>query len=87
MIEFEMAVYKERLRLWKNNLPENTPLEDIISLEAIAKKFALIGASIVNIIQYACLKILASTENIIRHSFITEDIKKEYQKEGKTLNL
>ena len=56
MIEFEMPGYKEHLRLWKNNLPENIPLEDIISLEAIAKKFAITGASIVNIIQNLTFK-------------------------------
>lgn len=87
LIEFEMPAYKERLRLWKNNLPENVLLEDTVSLETIAKKFAITGASIVNIIQYACLKTLESTGNVIKHSFLMEGIKKEYQKEGKTLNL
>lgn len=87
MIEFEMPDYNERLRLWKNNLPENIGLESSISLEAIAKKYALSGASIVNIIQYACLRTLAGQDHIIKQAYLIEGIKKEYQKEGKTLNI
>ncbi len=86
IIEFEIPTHTERLRLWKNNLPKNIPLEEGVSLESLSKKYAITGSNIVNIVQYACLKTLASKENVIKESFIVEGIKKEYMKEGKTLN-
>ncbi len=87
MIEFETPTYKERLLLWQNNLPKHIALQNTISLETLSKKYPITGASIVNIVQYACLKTIAGKYNEIQHSFILEGIKKEYLKEGKTINL
>jgi len=86
IIEFEVPSSRERLRLWENNLPEGTQLEDGVSLEDLSKKFAITGANIVNIIQYACLKTIAEGSTTIKQKSIVEGVKKEYMKEGKTLN-
>ena len=86
IIEFEVPSHTERLRLWKNNLPKNIPLEESLSLESLSRKYTITGSNIVNIIQYACLKTLSSKEQYIKESFIVEGIKKEYLKEGKTLS-
>ncbi|WP_299211837.1 ATP-binding protein [uncultured Dokdonia sp.] len=87
IIEFETPTHKERLQLWGNNLPNNITLEEAVSLESIARKFAITGSNIVNIIQYACLKTIAKGTTIITYDIILEGIKKEYIKEGKTLNV
>ena len=87
IIEFEAPTYKERLQLWKNNLPTHVTLEKELSLEVLAKKFALTGANIVNIIQYACLKTIAAGSTTISRKHLQEGIKKEYLKEGKTVSL
>ena len=87
IIEFEAPTYKERLKLWKNNLPTHVTLEEELSLEVLAKKFALTGANIVNIIQYACLKTIAAGSTTISRKHLQEGIKKEYLKEGKTVSL
>ena len=87
MIEFELPTYKERFALWQSNLPKNIPLQQAMSLQELSKKYPLTGANIVNIVQYACLKTIAAKHNNIQQSYILEGIKKEYQKEGKTLNL
>lgn len=87
MIEFETPTYKERLTLWQNNLPKHIALQQTISLEALAKKYPVTGANIVNIVQYACLKTIAGKFSAIQESYLLEGIKKEYLKEGKTLNL
>lgn len=87
MIEFELPTYKERLALWENNMPKQIALEKSLSLEELAKKYEVTGANIVNIIQYACLKTIAKNHDSIQQSYILEAIKKEYQKEGKSLNL
>ena len=87
IIEFEAPTYKERLKLWENNLPTHVSLEKELSLEVLAKKFALTGANIVNIIQYACLKTIAAGSTTISRKHLQEGIKKEYLKEGKTVSL
>lgn len=87
MIEFELPSAEERLTLWKNNLPKAIPLDDSVSLESIAKKYDMTGANIVNIIQYACLETIAANHKYIPQESLMEGIKKEYQKEGKSLNI
>jgi AAA+ superfamily predicted ATPase len=87
IIEFETPTHKERLELWKNNLPDNITLEESISLESISRKFAITGSNIVNIIQYSCLKTISKATTIITYDTILEGIKREYIKEGKTLNV
>lgn len=85
IIEFEAPSFDERLRLWNNNLPEGIPLHNAVNLTDIAKRYAITGANIVNIIQYACLRALDSGQNEIQLDHINSGIKKEYQKEGKML--
>lgn len=86
MIAFDTPTFKERIKLWENNLPKIIPLESAVSLKELSKTHAITGANIVNVIQYACLKTIAGKHQVIREQFILEGIKKEYQKEGKTLN-
>ncbi len=85
IIEFQIPTHAERLRLWQNNLPKEIPLEETLSLESLSRKYSITGSNIVNIVQYACLKTLASGTHVIKESYLVEGIKKEYAKEGKTL--
>ncbi|WOD42849.1 ATP-binding protein [Hwangdonia lutea] len=87
MIEFELPTSMERLALWKNNLPRKITVEKSIDLDELAKKYEITGANIVNVIQYACLKTISENNKSILKSHLLEGIKKEYQKEGKSLQL
>lgn len=87
MIEFELPTSLERLALWKNNLPRTITVEKTMDLEELSKKYEITGANIVNVIQYACLKTISEKNTSILKSYILEGIKKEYQKEGKSLHL
>ena len=87
MIEFELPSSEERLALWKNNLPKSIPLENSVSLEAFSKKYDITGANIVNVIQYACLETIAGNHKHIPQACLMEGLKREYQKEGKSLNI
>ncbi|GAA0727968.1 hypothetical protein GCM10009430_36650 [Aquimarina litoralis] len=87
IIEFENPSYKERLELWKNNLPNKVPLANEVSLEDVSKKYALTGANIMNVIQYVCLKTAASQHAEILLETILEGVKKEYLKEGKMITI
>jgi len=87
IIEFEAPGYEERILLWKNNLPKNILLEASITIEELAKKYSITGANIVNVIQYACLKTIANHTEVIQRQYLLEGIKREYSKEGKTINI
>ncbi|PKV49130.1 ATPase family protein associated with various cellular activities (AAA) [Aquimarina sp. MAR_2010_214] len=87
IIEFENPSYKERLLLWKKNLPNKIPIHKNISLEEISKKYALTGANIINVVQYTCLKTLAEKDTSIQLETLLEGIKKEYLKEGKMITI
>ncbi len=87
IIEFEAPSYDERLQLWKKNLPENVALQDSITVEELAKKYNITGANIVNVIQYACLKTIGYKKETIQRQYVLEGIKREYAKEGKTINI
>lgn len=87
IIEFEAPGYEERILLWKKNLPKNIELESSITTEELAKKYSITGANIVNVIQYACLKTIANHKEKIQRQYLLEGIKREYSKEGKTINI
>ncbi|MEW4922930.1 ATP-binding protein [Algibacter sp. 2305UL17-15] len=87
MIEFELPTSPERLALWKNNLPRTIRVEKSMDLDELAKKYEITGANIVNVIQYACLRTISEKSKCILEVHILEGIKKEYQKEGKSLYL
>ncbi|SEM23045.1 ATPase family associated with various cellular activities (AAA) [Aquimarina amphilecti] len=87
IIEFENPSYKERLSLWKKNLPNKIALDKSVSLEEISKKYPLTGANIINVVQYICLKTIASKHKSILLETVLEGIKKEYLKEGKMVKI
>jgi AAA+ superfamily predicted ATPase len=85
VIYFPLPSAAERLLLWKKTLPstadQKRPSE--ADLSAIAKKYEITGAGIVNVVQYCCLESLASNSNEITVEQIKTGIEREYQKEGK----
>ncbi len=87
IIEFQLPGNAERLQLWQKILPNNIELEDKISLDELSRKYAITGANIVNVIQYASLKTIANKQQQIRLSYLLEGLKKEYTKEGKTITI
>ena len=87
IVEFETPSVSERLMLWKNNIPEKVQLDKNIVLKEIARKYEVNGANIVNIIHYACLKTLENNSTTISYYDLINGIQKEYNKEGKMINL
>ncbi|WP_378176236.1 ATP-binding protein [Aquimarina sp. SS2-1] len=87
IIEFENPSYRERLVLWQKNLPDKIPLDTQVSLEEISKKYAITGANIINVVQFTCLKTIASKHKTIQLDTLLEGIKKEYLKEGKMVTI
>lgn len=85
MIYFPMPESEERLKLWKNGFSEKCELEVKVNLNQIASNYQLAGGSIINVIQYCSLMALNNETNIIRLKDITEGIKREFGKGGRTI--
>lgn len=83
IIHFPMPRVSERLRLWQNTFPANIQLAADINLKNVAEKYELTGASIVNIVQFCCLRALHRGDKIITSSDIKDGVSKEFGKEGK----
>ncbi len=87
IIEFDLPSYNERIQLWKKSLPKEIQLAEDLVIDEVAKKFAISGANIMNVVQYACLKTLSNQSTILNKQVLIEGIKKEYAKEGKTISV
>jgi len=85
VIYFPLPPAAERFMLWKNTLPNHQGLKIPTDEEllAIAKKYEITGASIVNAVQYCCLESLAGKTGEVTVDQIKAGIEREYQKEGK----
>lgn len=84
-VEFEKPALQQRIKLWKNYLPQNVELEAKINLKDLARNYELSGANIVNVIHYAGLHTLKKENVQLMLDDILEGIKKEYRKDGKML--
>ncbi len=84
-IYFAPPKYSERLILWKKAFPAKAQLAEDISLESLAKQYELKGAHIMNVVQYACLRVLARGETTIGLGDVVAGIKNEFSKEGKSV--
>jgi AAA+ superfamily predicted ATPase len=84
-VEFEAPDVKERVKLWKNYVPESIQKNSGIDFQKIGKNYELSGANIVNAIQFAGLQTLKKNNSVLTEEDLLSAIKKEYKKEGKML--
>lgn len=82
-ILFPMPSSKERKRLWESTLPNHPAPSPGINLQELADKFELSGAGILNVVHLAAIRALADDREILKSDLI-EEIRKEYDKEGRT---
>jgi len=85
MVHFPMPVAAERLLIWEKSLPQNLQLSGDINLHDLAQRYELSGASILNITQFAALKALHRTDNIISSHDLLTGVRREFWKEEKTI--
>ena len=85
VIHFPMPKPGERLRIWSNAFSPKAVLEEKIDLARIAEKHELAGGSIINVVRYASLKALSRKNDIIVGEDLEEGIRREFQKEGRTV--
>lgn len=81
IIHFPMPSSAQRLSLWQKAFPENVNLD--FDLMEVADRYELAGGSIINAVQYACLKALQRGDEEIRAKEVLQGIRREIQKEGR----
>lgn len=82
---FPMPNAQERKTLWEKTLPAKLLLETSSDLKVLCEKFELSGAAILNVIHYASLKALERNDELIRFRDLQEGIRREFQKEDKSM--
>ena len=82
IIDFESPGIPERLELWQKYIPEAF-MSDEIDLQTISEEHEVTGANIVNIVQYACLQVLAAEGTQLTNEILIDAIQREFIKEGR----
>ncbi|MEM8488754.1 MAG: ATP-binding protein [Bacteroidota bacterium] len=83
IIHFPMPRPHERKQLWQKSMPAQWDAKEI-ELEEIALKYEITGASILNVVQFACLRTLARNDSRLSNEDMLEGIAREFKKEGKS---
>jgi AAA+ superfamily predicted ATPase len=85
MIHFTIPGPAERLKLWEACFPEKLIIGANVNLRQIATRYEISGGSIINVVQYCSLQALKRGDNTLRAEDLHESIRREFQKEGKTI--
>lgn len=87
MIYFPVPGPAQRQRIWQQSFPTKAQLEADVNLEELSKKYELAGGAIINVVQHSCLAALKRNSNTILLRDLLIGIRKEFNKEGKTINI
>ena len=85
IINFSLPQPDQRLKIWEQAFSEKSSLSKDISLKEIAKGYELSGGAIMNAVGYASLMTLKKNSNEISKADLIAGVRKEYQKEGRTV--
>nr|WP_236848130.1 ATP-binding protein [Chlorobaculum limnaeum] len=85
IIHFPMPKPEERHALWLNTLPERMMTDAEIDWQAIATRYELSGASILNIVHYCAIESLANPAHPLDNKRLEKAIMREFIKEGKVV--
>jgi ATP-dependent 26S proteasome regulatory subunit len=76
----------ERSRIWKNAFSPKAILEKKLDLDQIAEKHEISGGTIMNVVRTVSLRALSRNDNKILLADVEEAIRREFLKEGRTIN-
>ena len=85
VVDFNLPDYYQRLKIWQTALLGEFTYEDKINLQDLAEKHELSAAAIINILHYCLLKSLERGEKMVRAMDLTQALKLERIKEGKSI--
>ena len=87
IIHFEMPSADERFQIWKNAFSGKCTLDTEIDLWEIAESYELSGGSIINVLRSCSLTAISQNRNVVKASEFLFNIKKEFKKENKTIDV
>jgi ATPase family associated with various cellular activities (AAA) len=85
IIYFPAPNFEQRLTLWQNAFKHPVPLDEDVDFNTIANDYNITGGNIINVLRYCSLSSLRRGAETICMEDITEGIKRELRKEGKTM--
>jgi hypothetical protein len=83
IIHFPMPRVQERLALWQKAFPPQVAVAEGVDWNAVAARFELTGAGIMNVVQYCLIGALADGTRQVSEQSIEQAVLREYNKEGK----
>ena len=84
-VYFAMPGPMGRQQIWANIFDGKIALDRDIDLTQLAQAYELSGGATINVYRHAVLKAMRREEQVIRQQDILQGIRREMQKEGKTL--
>ncbi len=85
MIYFAYPTPDEQLSIWKKTFPKKLQPDPNVDLRAIAQRYKLSGANILNIVQYCCLTAMTKKYKTIPNELVAYGIQRELAKEGRSM--
>ena len=85
IIPFSIPKPPERLKLWEKAFSPKVVLDKKVKLGKIANEYSMAGGSIMNVVRFSSLMALRRESNVIMLADIEQGIKREFQKEGRTV--
>ncbi|MDB5033878.1 MAG: ATPase [Chlorobi bacterium] len=85
VVYFPMPKQAERRRIWQNAFSAKAVLEPRIDLARLAEKYEVSGGTVMNVVRYSSLKALSRNDATIFLEDMEEGIRREFQKEGRTV--
>ena len=85
-LEFPLPNEPDRLSIWKQHIPSQTPLSDDIDFDFLARQFNISGGTIRNIILSAAFYAASSSTSIHMEHFI-KGVKHEFLKLGRLITV
>jgi hypothetical protein len=85
VVQFPLPRAPERLRLWREGIPDAVRPGPALDLARLAQQHELSGGTIVNVLRYACLRSLARGDGVLRAEDVDEGVRRELLKEGRAL--
>ncbi|MCP3669624.1 MAG: ATP-binding protein [Gammaproteobacteria bacterium] len=82
---FPLPGAEERLAIWQGVLTGHSAEDIDWDIEQVANRFELSGGSIMNVIRYAALMAIDKDRDAVDYTDVINGIRRELQKEGKTL--
>lgn len=85
VIHFPMPTHSERKSIWQQSFSDRVRFDDGVSMQEIAGKYELSGGAIMNVVRYVSLMALDEGSDIIKQHHLVNGIRRELQKEGKSI--